>query len=210
MAHSKVSICNQALGILCITGITALTKANKQERACEALYDGARTYLLSKFDWPFAKKFVSINEVDTTDMDVPANFRVFELPNDCLNPRDLYPEGGQDTWTIMGNQLYTTKADDSLYLYYTANIVDTNLFSEAFVNLLAQYMAVKLCPSLTQDKKLAAQLAEQFRNEQHEAWESDANAGNIYKRYDNTPDNDTFVSPGGSVQVEEGNLRQQS
>jgi hypothetical protein len=58
-------------------------------------------------------------------------------------------------------------------------------------------IAVRLSPSVTQDKKLTAELREQFAFEQLNAWESEANIGNSYRAHDETPANDPFVNPEG-------------
>jgi hypothetical protein len=80
------------------------------------------------------------------------------------------------------------------------NVVDTSKYSSTFVDLLALALAVKICMPISQDKNLAGVLDQRYMQEQRDVWESDANIGNEYKKYDDKADNDTFVNPDGYVE----------
>lgn len=158
-------------------------------------YDLARDLLLSKFDWPFARRYAKLQEIDfTADPDlIPPDMHVYQLPSDCLTPRDIHPRGSRDNWTIMGRTLLTS--DEAVNLYYTALIEDTNIYSQPFIALLATMLAARIAMPITQDKQLAKAMQEQLRIDMLEMWESEANVGNAYREYDEDPNNDTFVNP---------------
>ena len=166
------------------------------------------------FDWPFARRFAKLQPLDneitiggiTTERLVPEGMFAYQLPSDCHNPRDLHPRGSKEPWDVMEDVFYCEIDPESgadVLLYYTAAEVDVSKYSRTFANLLALGLAVKMCPSVTQDKGLAAQLGEQFVGEQRDAWESDANIGNNYREPDEDPNNDSFVYPDGVAPIED-------
>lgn len=205
MSKSKVGICNLALAMLGADSIHSFDDKNKRARMADAFFDSTRDYLLSKFDWPFARRFVKLQPLDSKGMklEVPKGRFAYELPHDCHTPRDLHPPGSRDRWHIMGRVLYCDIDPDSdrkVYLYYTAAAVNTEAYSSTFCDLLALGLAVKMCPAVTQDKTLTTALAEQFTVEQVNVWESEANVGEDYRAHDEDPNNDSFVNPGGWVE----------
>jgi len=191
MAISKIQICNLALASLGEDSIRSFDENNKRARLCDIFYNITRDYLLSKFDWPFARTFTYLNEV-IVEHDVPEGMRVFQLPNDCENPRDISPLGSRQKWYIQADKLYTNI--EKVGLYYTKKEVNQALFSSTFSNLLALGISVRICPPITQDKQLAKDLHTQYNILQAETWESDANIGNNWEP-DDDHNNDTFVYP---------------
>lgn len=204
MPYSEVQICNIALASVGAESILSLTEENKRARMCANFFDITRDYLLSKFDWPFARAYKELNALDpgSLEVDVPINVNVYQLPSDCKTPRDIDPPGSRDPWYVAKNRLYTSKTGD-IFLRYTCLITDPAEFSDTFSNLLSMGLAVRLAPPLTQDKSLTKALYEQYTREQFESWESDANIGNDYRSHDEDPNNDTFVSPDGYVKAED-------
>lgn len=200
MSYSKIDICNIALALLGADSIRSFDEGNKRSRMCDVFYNLTRDYLLSKFDWPFARSCVLLAELDETSVDnyIPSGFSAYQLPNNCKTPRDVDPPGSKDSWYIMANVLFTDKTGD-IYLHYTKQEVNSALFSDTFSNLVALGIAVRLAPVISQDKALVKVLYDQYRVEQLEAWESDANIGEDYRTHDEDPNNDTFVEPDGYV-----------
>jgi hypothetical protein len=202
MASSKIGICNIALAMLGADAIRSFDEANKRARMCDVFYESTKNYLLAKFDWPFARKVAKLQavDVDALGITVPVGSYAYQLPSDCVTPRDVLPEGSKTPWKIMAKLLYCrtpSGTDEEVLLQYTRKVVDASLFSDVFIDLLALGIAVRLSPSVTQDKKLTAELREQFAFEQLNAWESEANIGNSYRAHDETPANDPFVNPEG-------------
>ncbi len=202
---SKIAICNNALSMLGVAPIRSFDEDNKRARSCSVMYDFMRQYLLVKFDWPFARKYTHlqvVTEIEGLELEIPTGYNAFQLPADCITPRDIAPFGSQDTWEVMGNVvLCETSKGDTVYLHYTRDESRATKFSKTFSLLLATALAVKLGPVLTQDKQLIKELKEQYKLETIEAWESDANIGRFNREYDNDPKNHKFVYPDGAIEI---------
>jgi len=192
--YSEVDICNIALHAVGAEAITSLDADKKGARACNSFYAISRDYLLSAFDWSFARKFKNLTVIDTPTEEVPEGYFVYQLPTDCEIVRKLWPYQQRDRWEIMGDKLWSVR-EDEVGLYYTTTSTNTHLFSTAFSHLLAIAISVRLAPIVAQDETLAGKLFEQFLVQQAEAYAIDANASNNYRSYDETPENDTFVNP---------------
>jgi len=196
--YSKVAICNIALSLLGEDSIRSFTESNKRARSCSNLYDVSRDYILSTHDWAFARKFRLLQQLSVTDTStIPSGLYVYALPYDCETPRDIYPRGSQDFWTVSENTLLSYL--DTVSLYYTSTVTNPALFSNAFINILSIHLAYRLCIPITQDKALAKQLYTQYMSERLDSFESDANIGNDYRSYDEDPNNDAFVAPDGTA-----------
>jgi len=208
MAVSKIEICNVALATLGADAIRSFSEKNKRARMADVFFDFTRDYLLAKFDWSFARKYVKLQPL--SGVTSPEGLYAYQLPNDCHTARDIAPRGSKTKWIVMGNSLFceidSTSGVDVM-LYYTYKIVDTSRFPSIFNDLLALGLAVKMGPAITQDKSLIAVLVEQFKIEQQNAWESSANVGNDYREFDEDPNNDSFVYPDGWIDPDVGWVR---
>jgi len=198
--HSKVGICNQALAILGADLIRDFDESNKRARMSSTLYETQKDYLLTKYDWGFAKKFKQLNQLDLDDDVVPTGMYPYQLPSDCRMVRDVYPRGTRDKWYVMQRVLYssidsTAPNTDPISIFYTSNDTPVNEFTDTFADILALRLAIKMGPSITQDKTLVRALAEQYKIDIHEAVEPDANQGNYYREPDEDPNYDSFVNP---------------
>ena len=196
MAQSKVEICNVALGMLGAGSIRDFTEDNKRARMCNAFYLPICDALVARFDWPFARRIAKLQQIVTTEP-VPTGWYPYQLPTDCLTPRDLFPEGSQDKWVIMGRLLLCQKSED-VYLRYTSRVNESGTFPEPFAGLLAQALAVQLCMPITQDKELYKALGQQYTWSLNEAMENEANIGCEYREADNDPNVELFVTAGGN------------
>jgi hypothetical protein len=206
MADSKIQICNQALSLLGADAIRSFDENNKRARMCDVFFESTRNYLLTKFDWPFARKYAKLQLL--AEEIVPADKYAYQLPNDCMIPRDLHPPGSYDPWSVHGRVLWCNiSSEQEVFLYYTIQVMDTSLFSATFSNLLALALAVRICMPISQDKALASVLDQRYLQEQRDVWESEANVGNDYRMFDEDPDNDTFVNPGGWYASEDDTWR---
>lgn len=196
MAYSKVDIVNLALATLGADSIRSFADQNKRARMGEVFYDYTRSYLLNKFDWSFARSFATLAAIDSDALgiEVPEGQYAYALPSDCLVVRCMHPKSKRISWEIFGKYLYTPK-DSNVQIYYTRLETSSQMYSEAFSNVLALGIAVRMSPSITQDKQLTNALFSQYKTEVYDAWESDANIGNTYRAKGNDPDNDAFVDP---------------
>ena len=192
MPYSEIDICNIALSEFGADAIRSFGEDNKRARMCKNFYDVTRDYLYAVFDWPFARKFKNLNELDLSAEDVPDGEHGFALPSDCLVARDVHPPGSSTAWRISGTILYTPLS--AVGLYYTRTETNSAIFSLAFINALASALAVRLCLPISQDKAAAKVLYAQFKQELRDCQEADANIGNDYRMFDEDPDNDSFVT----------------
>jgi hypothetical protein len=206
-ALSKIEICNLALASVGADSIRSFDENNKRARMCDVFFDSTRDYLLSKFDWNFARKLEKLNKVIDDTLVVPTGYFVYQLPYDCKMPIELLPEGSRDKWYINGDKLYCQYDSEEydVILAYTSREVNTHMFTDAFSNVLALGLAARLAPTLTQDIGLTKTLYNQYQIELQEVMSDDANVGNEYRKYDETPNNDTFVYPDGYIDVFEDN-----
>jgi len=172
-------------------------ESNKRARLADVLYESSKDYLLYKFDWPFARAYKNLQELDLSTEDTPPGFKAYQLPSNCVVARDIFPLGSKDQWEVMGERVFTIDTATSMGLYYTRDGVDPSKFSDTFAQLLAIFMAVKLSPPITQDAKMTAELHRQFTIQIREDWEADANVGNTYREFNEDPNNDSFVYPPG-------------
>jgi len=198
MSYSKISICNLALAIVGADAIRDFDEGNKRSRMADVFYEPVKDYVLTRMDWSFARRFSMLNKVITATGTIPPGYFAYQLPNNCKTPRELIPLGSRDPWEILGDLLIClldSEQGDNVGLYYTATGTSVARFTDPFVNTVALGIAVKLAPPITQDAKVTEALYEQFTKEMKEAWEADANIGNRYREYDETPENDTFVNP---------------
>jgi len=193
MAYAKIEICNIALAHLGAAPIRDFDENNKRARMSDVFFNITRDYILSKFDWPFARALEPLQKLVLDDDNIPSGMFAFQLPINCKTPRSIAPVGSRTKWEVIGNTLFTDK--ESVSLYYTRNDVQAAKYSDTFVSLVALRLALLMSPSITQDKALTSALKGQYDAEQFESWESDANIGNTYSEYDNDANNDTFVSP---------------
>jgi len=194
-APSKIGICNIALAMLGGDSIRDFDEENKRSRQCDIFYESTVAYLMEQYDWSFARKFVDLQAIVEP---VPAEgLYPYQLPSDCLIPREVAPRASRNYWEIIGRTIYTRCVEAQLY--YTRNDYSVDWFSHTFENLAATGIAVKLSPAISQKPDLTAQLFNQFLAEQRDAHAVDANIGNEYRAYDETPEVDTFVNPPGTL-----------
>lgn len=203
--NSKIGICNLALAMLGADSIRSFDEKNKRARMADVFFDFTRDFLLTKFDWPFAKRLEELQELADDQMIVPQGWWAYQLPNECHAPRDIHPPGSREPWKILGTALLC-RSPGPVYLYFTAKELDVVKYTSTFCNLVALGLAVKMGPVITQDKQLIAALEEQFIIDQNDAWESDANMGNEYREADEDPNNDTFVNPDGNWDADDAIL----
>lgn len=204
MAQTKIGICNIALAMLGEDAIRDFNEKNKRARMCDVFFAVVRDELLAQFDWSFARKLAKLQPIDMDEAGLksPDGMYAYQLPNDCLSPRDLHPMGSKQQWIVMERYFYCfrdpdtiTDSDDGVFLYYTAAALDPSKFTPSFAMLLATGLAARMSPSISQDSDLTQRLEEKYRLTQLDAWEVDANASNIYREFDDDPKNDSFVNP---------------
>jgi len=192
MSYSQVSISNLALATIGEASIRDFNENNIRARMCQNFFGPTRDYLLAKFDWPFARAYKKLSEkVLPEDQQLDGRF-AYGIPDDCRTVRGLESRSGRESWEVIGDYIITPQP--IVGIFYTKQEIQVNRYSDPFVNLLALGMAVRLAPALTKDRNLTNSLFNQYKAEQNEAWESEANVGNTYRSRDNDPNLDTFTN----------------
>lgn len=161
---SVVSICNLALSNIGKDGISALTDAGAEARACSQFYEHTRDTLLQGYPWRFAGKTVSLAQITN---DRPGQWGyAYQRPNDCLKVRWVRPAYSADDLALTrqeevsfaheaeGQAIYCNLSP--AFLRYTSRATDPSLFPPLFVDALAWHLAVRLAMPLTRDPKLRA------------------------------------------------------
>jgi hypothetical protein len=202
MTQSKISISNLALSMLGSDPIRSFNEDNKRARMCQVQFEFQSEYLLTKFDWAFARRFVLLTEATGSSLpdSLPEGWTAYHLPNDCLNPRDIHPRGHKEQWYQADTLIFIeTTSISGPYLWYTYNHTIVAQYSRTFVNLLALRMAIFMCIPITQSKTLAASLRDAYKMAMPDDISTDANIGNIHKHTDDRYDEDSFNWPEGII-----------
>ena len=155
---TRLSIFNAALTLVSTTTIKQEDLDdvdNPQAAACINLYPSQKTAVLAMAQWPFAIKRTRLEPSAQSD-DVPEfeyTYNLGVLKDDSAIVRDIGWVSTVDPlpYEIEGNSLYTDQPPDRAILRYVADVKET-LFRGTFIECV--------------EKKLAAQLAAKFRNDE--------------------------------------------
>ena len=196
MSYSQVSISNLALALLGEAPIRDFDEDNKRARMCQTLFVPTRDYLLSNFDWPFARAYRKLEELIIPEEEQLPGKHAYALPANCRVPLTIEPNTGHVSWEVRGAAIWTDQT--IVGLHYTRQDVEVITLSDGFVNVLSVYLATRLAPALSGSKTLMQQLYAQYKTELAYTIAAEANIGNTYRSKDNDPTLDTFsVRPYG-------------
>lgn len=160
---SDVDICNLALGHFGQDALVATIDppdGSAEAEHCARFYPIARDEMLESAVWSFAtkRKALAAKTNDRTDW----AYR-FALPNDCLKPQRLLPEGYTDDiddqvpFDVEGQDLYTDDASPTLV--YTWKLTDATKFSPLFTSALSYLLASYVVGPITKDPTGRSQVA---------------------------------------------------
>lgn len=166
MITTEVELCNHALSYLGESRIASLEDSNERARICNLLYDQTRDELLVDGEWPFAigrRALAAATEENLTKYE----YR-YMLPSDYLKLLDVLDDSTYDE--VQNHKLVTVEYKieagrlltdlTPCYVRYIKRITKTNLFPEMFAQAFALSLAAKVCPRLSQNFGLAAQVAQ--------------------------------------------------
>ena len=156
---TEVSICSNALRLLCDDPITSLTDDSERARLCNSLYSDARDYLLRAHPWNFAITRASLAQLS----DTPSYEYAYQyaLPNNpfCLRVLSMEYEDYVfkiEHYTTQGRVLLTDES--TAKIKYIAQVTDTQQFDAMFTDLLTTKLAVDLAYPVTNSVNLQGQL----------------------------------------------------
>ena len=183
-ASSKVEIANRALIALGQKTITSFTDDSDEARAVNNCYETCRRYVLRHHIWNFAIKRASLTQRATAPS-FGWDF-AFILPNDCIRSMHLSDqtikfrvEHGVD-----GRDLLTDT--NTANLVYVADIEDTRMMDDGYVEALVYRLAWAMCMRLTGSTNKQQQMSAFFVDAMNEARYTDALEGTLQTAQDQT------------------------
>ena len=162
----KVDVCNMALSRIGIENIEVLTEASEPARACSQFYDHCRRVVLRKYPWTWATRRVQLAELT----EKPQGFSyAYRYPSSCLALRKLYNARFDNIPAYTGYQIVSDTAGRVIYTNvsnvsaeYTADIEDTGLFDEQFIEALSWKLAGAIAFRLTGNAQMPSYCEEQY------------------------------------------------
>ena len=162
MAISKTRIFNMALNELGVTAPIANADAQDDTRAIilRNFYENARDEVLKSFDWNFAEKYRTLTPTGDECLDPRYQF-VYDCPNDCLNAREVFANGGngerkkfKPSSNEAGQKILLTTISP-IILRYTRRVEQENFFAPEFATALALYLAGQAGKAITGSQQKA-------------------------------------------------------
>ncbi len=162
----KIDVCNLALSRIGIENIETLAEASEPARVCSQFYDHCRRVVLRKYPWTWAMRRVQLAEL--TDKP-PGFFYAYRYPSGCVALRKLYNACSNNIPAYTGYQIIGDKSGRVICTdaanasaEYTADIEDTGLFDEQFVEALSWKLAGAIAFKLTGNAQLPGYCEEQY------------------------------------------------
>lgn len=192
---SIIEICNLALTRLGADSIRSFDEDNKRARLSQITYEHVRNLYLEDFEWTFNTKYAQLALLSTITH--PSFDYVYQIPTDCLYPRQIMDESGNISstvkWEVFGIRIATSIP--GAWLRYSEKVTVSGIFPPYFVEALASQIAAELAPAIVQDKKQYATLTQVAEARLTNARDKDAEKGVEYLFRDNDPVNDKYVYP---------------
>lgn len=155
----KIEIINLALARIGVAAIERIDEPSEAARQAKAFYDHARRTVLRKYPWTFATRS---SELALLPEKSTAYKYAYRYPADALCLRRLYKIGSRKPW----DRKYFKSASDKegrtiltnmkfAEVEYTADITDTTLFDDGFIEALSWKLAAEIAFALTGKIELA-------------------------------------------------------
>ena len=187
---TKIDLCNQALDVLHVDNINALSDTERQAVLCNRWYDDLRRRMLRDHAWNFATKRVVLAEVS----DEYTNWSyAYGYPSDCLYARRVLPPSGTDTVidfvvqksSSSSGRVILTNAEDA-ELEYTVDVEIVNEFDPLFQEALVFNLAAKIAGPLKGKQQIVQAMYQAYFVALSRAKMGDANEGSLPLQQSNT------------------------
>lgn len=162
----KIDVCNLALSRIGIDTVEVLTEASEPARVCSQFYDHCRRVVLRKYPWTWATRRVQLAELTEKPQGYSYAYR---YPASCVALRKLYNGNFDNIPAYTGYQIVSDKEGRVIYTdvanvsaEYTADIEDTGLFDDQFVEALSWKLAGAIAFKLTGNAQLPGYCEEQY------------------------------------------------
>lgn len=153
---TNTDICNLALSYLSKGKITSMDDDSEEAAQCKIHYDHARKLLLRQYPWNFAKRTVKLALLAATQ---PGWEYAYAYPAECLAVRYVFDEDGAadreeniqqfDVAMTSANQKAVLTDVELAWCEYIANIKDTEMYPDEFIEAFAHYLACNMAMVLT-------------------------------------------------------------
>lgn len=156
----KIEIINLALARIGVRTIERIDEPSEAARQTKAFYDHTRRTVLKEYPWTFATRRAELAILATK----PVAYRyAYRYPSDALNIRRLYKKDSRKPWDRKHFKSVSDKEGRAIYtneefaeVEYTADITDTTLFDEAFIEAFSWKLAAEVAFTLTGKQDLAS------------------------------------------------------
>lgn len=171
---SKVSICNQALSWVGANFIVSLEEPSAEGEWCRNNYSFIRDAVIEARMWTFAKTRGSSTVADKDQWD---QYYLHRMPEEWLQVFRVFKDTSCTPceWEREGE--YIRAEEDTIYMVGVQRIVDTNKFTQQFVQTLAARLASDMAVPLTEDRKLAQDMFNMYLEKLHHAGVNDGKQG---------------------------------
>lgn len=185
---SIVGICNRALQKVGAQAIVSLSENTRNARSLNRAYDSVRKAELENHSWSFAVKRASL-PADAPSPDW-GRANAFTLPNDFIRLLPDYPERlyGDEDFQIENGKIITNFSAP-LEIRYIADIVDPEMMTPLFREVLACKLAIEIAAEITQSSSISAEVADQYEKEIRKAKKQ-----NAFQTKPAVAPDDTFIS----------------
>lgn len=171
---NRTDICNMSLSIIKRQRIDSLDDATEEAKECKIYYEHTRRRLLKMYNWGFARQ---IDKLALRNTVIPGWDYCYGYPHDCVTVQLVFDETSardremrrQDFQiiTLTGNDRVIATDTELAWAEYTADVKNTEAFSEEFIEALTRMLAANLAIPLTGNSELMQanmQLAKQSIN----------------------------------------------
>jgi len=174
----KIEIINLALARIGVASIERLDEASEAARQTRAFYDHVRRTVLRKYPWSFACRRV---ELALLPQSPDAYTFAYRQPTDALYVRRLYEKGSKEPWDKKHYKCTSDKEGRVIFTNieyaeaeYTADITDTSMFDDGFIEALSWKLAAEVAFSLTGKQDIATNAIQGYNAYFQEAAGEDA------------------------------------
>jgi hypothetical protein len=175
---SELSIANQALGYLGANLIVSFDEPSTSAELMRSNYPFIRDAVMTEVAWTFATDRIAST---TGDLDGWGKMYKHAVPLDWLQVLRVFHDVSRSVnrrandWSREGNFILTK--EPTVYMWGIKRIVDTSLFSAAFVQCLATRLAADLCMAITENQQQQGVLWQLYGAKVKEAGISDGVQG---------------------------------
>lgn len=165
---SKIEIWNMALGFIGTRTVAGETERTPEAVQCNLFWDNARRMVLSQFPFNFAQKKRLLAEKKIEETFKSQWKYAYGMPSDCINPQAITDTNNfyerkyfEIVLTETGEKVLLCNKNPCT-LRYTADVTDTSLYSELFINALAYKLASLIVIPLLKNNSNKRQELEQL------------------------------------------------